>query len=315
MYMKLEVIIPNYNGSDLVEQNLASVLDACAPYKEIQLTIVDDGSKKEDQNALEKFIPLIQKKYKTKINLQLHEKNLGFSSNVDRAALKSNADILVLLNTDVSPEKNFLAPLLSHFADSQVFGVAAMDRSIEGDNTVLRGRGLARWYKGFLIHRKGEVDRSNTFWVSGGSSAVRADIFKKLGGFDSLYNPFYWEDIDLSYRAQKMGYKILFENKSIVTHIHSKGSIKKHYKDSIIQSYAMRNQFTFIWKNITDINLLLSHVFYMPYYLLRSILKRDTVFLKGFYLAILRLPDIMRHRKIQKKEFVLSDDQILSKYL
>lgn len=312
--MKIEIIIPNYNGSDLVEQNLPSVLQACSSYKDIFVTIVDDGSKSEDQEALKNIIPEIQKKYKTKIELQLNEKNLGFSSNVNRAALKSSAEIIILLNTDVSPEKNFLAPLLTHFSDPTIFGVACMDKSIEEDTTVLRGRGLAKWHKGFLVHRKGEVNQDDTFWVSGGSSAVRADIFKKLHGFDPLYNPFYWEDIDLSYRAQKAGYKTIFESKSVVTHVHSKGSIKKHYKDSTIQSYAMRNQFTFVWKNIVDADLLISHIFYLPYYLLRSVLKGDMVFLKGFYLAILRLPDIMKHRKIQKKEFIISDNVILSRY-
>ena len=52
----------------------------------------------------------------------------------------------------------------------------------------------------------------------------------KLGGFDGLYDPFYWEDIDLSYRAQKSGYKVIFEPKSIVTHEHEKGTVKEMFE-------------------------------------------------------------------------------------
>lgn len=313
--MKIEIIIPNYNGSDLVSLNLEKVLLACSDYKDLEITIVDDGSTKADQESLKKIIPSIQKKYKSKINLELNDKNVGFSSNVNRAGLKSSAEILVLLNTDVEPQKDFLKPLLEHFDNPLVFGVACMDKSIEDDKVVLRGRGLAKWHKGFLAHRRGEVDQHNTFWISGGSSAVRAEIYKKLGGFDPLYNPFYWEDIDLSYRAQKAGYKIIFESKSVVVHRHSKGSIKKHYNDSVIKSYAMRNQFTFIWKNMTDFELLASHMVYLPYYLLRALMSGDRIFLIGFYLAILRLPDIMKHRKTQKKMYIISDKQVLSNYL
>lgn len=313
--MKIEVIIPNYNGSDLIKKNLPKVLAAVDTRRDTVITIVDDGSRKEEQEVLSTFIPEIRKTTKVKINLEINEKNVGFSSNINRAALKSTADILVLLNSDVSPQKDFLQPLLDHFTDEKVFGVGCMDKSIEDDNTtVLRGRGLAKWHKGFLVHRKGEVDKDNTFWVSGGSCAVRADVFQKLDGLDPLYNPFYWEDIDISYRAQKAGYKLVFESKSIVTHMHAKGAIKKHYRDNVIKAYAMRNQFTFIWKNITDINLILSHLIRLPYYLLTSLLSKDTIFLKGFYLAIVRLPDIMRHRKKQKKLFVLSDREILSNF-
>lgn len=310
--MKIEIIIPNFNGLELLRKNLPKVLDAARKQKNITVTIVDDGSLLEEQNELSDFVEKINSTSKVQVKLMLYQKNAGFSTNVDRAALISSSDILILLNTDVSPSEDFLEPLLVHFNDDKMFGVGCMDESIE-NKTVLRGRGIGEWKRGFIIHRKGEVDKTDTFWVSGGSGAFRTKTFQMLGGLDPLYDPFYWEDIDLSYRAQKSGYKVLFEPKSIVTHIHKKGSIKKHYKDSVIRAYAMRNQFTFVWKNITDKNLLLFHLVWLPYHLLRAILRGDWVFLKGFFLAILRLLDIMEHRKIQKKQFILSDRDILSK--
>lgn len=312
--MKTEIIIPNYNGFDLIKENLPQIETIVRSEKNISITIVDDGSTPDEQEKLSEFISTFKKSTSIPVTLLLNQKNVGFSSNVNRAALISKATILILFNTDVTPEKGFLAPLLSHFSDPEVFGVACMDKSIEGEKTVLRGRGLARWHKGFLEHRKGEVNNINTFWISGGSSAVRADLFQKLSGFDPLYNPFYWEDIDLSYRAQKAGYKIIFEEKSVVVHMHRKGSIKKHYKDNTILSYAMRNQFTFIWKNITDSSLIASHLMYLPKYLVSALLRRDMIFMKGFCLAFLRLPDIMRHRNIQKRQFKLTDKEILSRF-
>ncbi|MGE5042382.1 MAG: glycosyltransferase family 2 protein [Candidatus Levyibacteriota bacterium] len=308
--MKIEVVIPNYNGYELVEQNLPVVIDSLEDYKEAAITIVDDGSQKEEQRKLELLVEKINKKSPVKVNLLLYQENKGFSSNVNRAALASTADIIVLLNTDVAPHKDFLQYLLPHFKDKEMFGVGCMDESIE-DKTVLRGRGIGEWRKGFLVHHKGEVDKTDTFWVSGGSSAFNREMFQKLGGLDTLYDPFYWEDIDLSYRARKAGYKVLFEPKSIVVHIHKKGSIKKHYRDDVIQSYAMRNQFTFVWKNITDGNLIFSHIFWLPYYLLSALSRFDKIFLKGFLLALMRLPQILNHRNKQKTYYKKTDKELI----
>lgn len=311
--MKLEIIIPNFNGFELIQQNLPKVIDSIKKHPPVTITIVDDGSKVEEQDKLSAYIEKHNKTAKTPVNLMMFQENMGFSSNVDRAALISTSEILVLLNTDVAPHPNFLDSLLPHFKDKNVFAVGCMDESIE-TKTVLRGRGIGEWKRGFIVHRKGEVDKTDTFWVSGGSGAFRTETFQMLGGLDKLYDPFYWEDIDLSYRAQKAGYTVLFEPKSVVIHVHKKGSIKKHYKDETIRSYAMRNQFTFIWKNITDTNLLISHILWLPYYLLRSIIKGDKIFLMGFLLALLRVLDIMKSRKIQKKQFVLTDKEILNRF-
>lgn len=308
--MKIEVIIPNYNGFELIKKNLAEVASSLKKHKDSTITIVDDASYKEEQEKLSSYIQEFNKKSPVEVKLMLFQENKGFSTNVNRAAMLSKADIIVLLNTDVCPTENFLDPILPHFKDEKMFGVGCMDESIE-DKTVLRGRGLAHWHKGFLLHSKGEVDKTDTFWVSGGSSAFNRELFQQLGGLDTLYDPFYWEDIDLSYRAQKAGYKVLFEPKSVVVHVHKKGSIKKHYKDEVIKSYAMRNQFTFIWKNVTDWNLLISHFLYLPYYLLTALLRFDKIFLKGFFLAILRVPDIISHRASQKKYYKVKDKDII----
>ena len=63
-------------------------------------------------------------------------------------------------------------------------------------------------------------------------------MWLKLGGMDTLYSPFYWEDIDLSYRAWKSGYQILYDPNIIVEH-HHESTIAKYFdkkKVSDIQS-------------------------------------------------------------------------------
>lgn len=309
--MKIEIIIPNYNGASLIKKNFTSVLNSLFGYSNCVVTIADDGSDSDDKKILIEYIEEVKKESKIPIQLLENKKNMGFSSNVNSAGLVSKADIIILLNTDVVPEKDFLKPLLSHFSDKNIFGVGCMDKSIEGENTVLRGRGIGRWSRGFLQHSRGEVDRNDTFWLAGGSCAIRGDLFKRLGGLDTLYNPFYWEDIDISYRAQKAGYKIVFENKSIVEHRHALGAIKKHYKASSIKKIAYRNQFIFVWKNITDKSLLLSHFLWLPYHFVKALLRGDSAFFLGFILAVVRIPDIILHRRRQKNLYKKTDKEVI----
>lgn len=310
--MKYNVVIPSYNGADLISKNLQSVLNSLADYKSSKLTIVDDGSREEDYKKLENYISEVKEKTDIPIELIRKDKNSGFSSAVNRGALDSETEYLILLNSDVSPEKNYLMSVMEDFEKNEkLFGVGCMDKSEEETGTVLRGRGLAIWSRGLLIHRKGSIEKSDTFWISGGSSIIKTEIFKKLGGFDEIYDPFYWEDIDLSFRARKLGYELMFENKSVVIHRHSEGAIKKNFSKKKVTKIAYRNQFIFIWKNITDAKLVMSHLLWLPYHLIKGVLRGDSAFLLGFLLALIRLPDIIKRRNNQKKYYKKSDLELL----
>lgn len=306
--MRIDVVIPNYNGSELIKKNLPKVIYETEKYNSL-IIIPDDGSKEEDFNSLSSFVENLKNK---RIKLVRYEKNLGFSSNLNRGVSLSSADFVVLLNSDVIPEKDFLENALKDILnDESLFGVGFMDKSVEAGQTVLRGRGLASWSRGFLIHRRGEVDHEDTFWISGGSSIVRRELFNKLSGFDPLYNPFYWEDIDLSYRARKSGYKVKFQPKSVVVHKHSEGAIKKNFTNFKVKKIAYRNQLIFIWKNITDLSLIMSHLMWLPLSILSAVLRYDLAFILGFLLAVLKLPDIIMRRLSQAKLYKLRDSEII----
>lgn len=308
--MSIGVVVPNYNGLDIIKKNFSSVIKALEKYKDVKIVVVDDGSKNNEVELLEEFL----KNYE-RVTLIKNEKNLGFSSAVNKGIRTLVTDLVVLVNTDVVPEENFLDPILEDFEnDSLLFGVGSMDESIEGEKTVLRGRGIGFWKRGMFLHKKGEVDKTNTFWVSGGSSVVKRDIYNKLGGFDELYNPFYWEDIDLGYRAMKSGFSLKFEPKSKVIHVHNEGAIKKHYKKFRIKTISYRNQFIFIWKNITETGKLLSHLFFLPYYMLTSLVRLDLAFFVGFFLALAKFPDIIFKRIKQKKLYKKTDLEIFSSF-
>ncbi len=308
--MNISIVIPNYNGESILKKNLPKVLESVKEYKLgfVEIIITDDCSSDNSKTIISNFIDSNKKKG-VGIKFLTSDKNKGFSSNVNKGVKEAKGDIVILLNTDVAPSKNFLTPLVKHFDDGDVFAVGCMDESVENGKIVLRGRGTGKWEKGFLVHSAGSLDKKNTLWVAGGSGAFRKEIWDRLGGLDKIYNPFYWEDIDISYRAQKSGYKTLFEKDSVVRHEHDKGAIKREYSLKDVRKIAYRNQFIFVWKN-ADTSLLLSHVVWLPYHLLTG-LFRDYLLIIGFLKALLIIHKVFRSRLKTQVYFKLTDRQVI----
>lgn len=315
--MLVSVIIPNYNGLSLLKKNLPAVLrvlNICeyTSKKKIELLVVDDASTDESVSYLEKSAAT----YTGGVPIRIirNEHNLGFAPSVNKAVKQAKGEYLYLLNSDVTPEQGFLEPLLKNMKDERMFAVGSMDKSIERGKEVLRGRGLGKWERGFLAHRRGEVDGKDTLWVNGGSGLFRKKIWEKLGGFTELYAPYYWEDIDLSYRALKSGYEVLFEPESIVTHRHEEGAILKTQHKGKVKSIAYRNMWLFVWLNATDRSILREHLRFLPIHLLRAFIKGDFRMVHGFFLAFLQLPKILQLRTKSMKHFRKTDSEVVGRF-
>lgn len=299
--LSVSIVIPNWNGVHLLEKNLPSVIAAA---NGAEIIIADDASTDGSVEFLKKNYPMV--------SVVQNNKQQGFAGNVNSGVARATGDIVVLLNTDVRPEKNFLVPLLARFSDPAVAAVGCLEKSHEGKEVVLRGRGVARWEKGYFIHSRGEVNKEDTAWVAGGSAAFRRNVWNELGGMDTIYNPFYWEDIDLSYEIQKAGYRIVFEKKSIVHHFHEEGKIKTAYSPSDVRRIAYRNQFLFQWKNISDPGLWISHCFWTPIRLFQAIFVGDWLMIQGYILAIIKLPALLRSRARVSSHWKIQDYELFS---
>jgi len=284
--MKISIVIPNYNGLALLKKNVPLLLAVLKNDGVItEIIIVDDASEDDSVSWLTTFVSEHKDK-QIEFNIIQNEVNKGFSYTVNKGASVAIGEFIVFLNTDVYPKKGFIEYSIKHFINPHVCAVGFMDESMEDGKIVLRGSGIGMWQKGFYLHKKGEVTTNYTDWVSGGSSIFRKDIFKKLGGFDTVYGPFYWEDIDLSYRAKKNGYQIVFEPKSVVVHEHEKGAILSKYSKEDVMRISYRNQFIFVWNNASPVQLLV-HIIWLPYHLMLSV-KGDRKLLGGFFQALVR---------------------------
>ncbi len=302
--MRVSVVIPNYNGEKLLKDSLPRVISVS---DRAEIIVVDDASTDASIETLKREFP--------QIKLITHRQNLGFSSTVNDGVKNASGSLIYLLNSDVVPSKNYLSLLKNYFLDPEVFAVGSLQKTVEENKTTLRGRGIGKFTKGFLIHQKGEINKKDTLWVGGGAGMFRKSLWEKFGGMNTIYNPFYWEDIDLSYRALKAGYKIYFEERSIVTHSQHKGAIRSSYSPVLIKTIAYRNQFFFIWVNITDNFFLIEHFFWLPYYLIRAIITFDFAFLRGFYLAVLQLRKVLEIHCQNQKRAKISDREVIKKFL
>lgn len=238
--MKVTIAIPNFNGSALLKANLPNIIASGAD----EILIIDDKSLDDSISVLTSEFP--------KVRLLENKKNLGFILTVNKLFEEATGNIVILLNNDIWVEKDFIPPLIKHFSNKNVFAVNCHEKGESWAATF--------WKNGFYEIKRGEDVKGchRSAWASGGSTAVRKEIWLKLGGFDPIFHPGYWEDIDISSRALKAGYEILWEPKSLIEHHHGT-TMKKVFKQKYITWVQQRNQLLFIWKNIKDPKLVREH--------------------------------------------------------
>lgn len=300
--MRVSVVIPNYNGRELLAKNLNKVIAACP---DSEIIVVDDASTDDSLAFLSKEFPSVR--------VVARKENRGFAASVNDGVAKALGDIIFLLNSDAYPQQEALETAVAHFADTSVFAVGLLQKSREDGAEVLRGRGIGTFHRGFLVHAKGSTDKKNTLWASGGAALFSKKIWQKLGGMAGLYNPFYWEDVDISYLAAKSGYRVVFEPGASVVHEQSIGSIRTHYSPHTIKTISYRNQFYFVWVSL-DASYLFWHVTVLPLYLLKAFFTGDWAYIVGFIKAADHWGPVIRLRKIRKSLWKKSDREVLAPF-
>lgn len=252
------VVIPNWNGRDLLEKYLPSVIAALSDFPGSEIVVVDNGSEDGSAQFVREHFP--------QVRVLALERNLGFGGGSNAGFAAARNDIVVLLNSDMRVERNFLQPLLDGFADHKTFAVSCQIFFTDPEKP-RQETGLTEgwWLQGCLrVRHRAEPeirDLYPCFYGGGGSSAFDRRKFLALGGFDELFKPFYLEDTDLGYLAWKRGWKVLYQPASVVYHEH-RGTIGKRFSDVYIQSVLKKNFLLFTWKNIHDWRWLGPHFFF-----------------------------------------------------
>ncbi|MDD4893910.1 MAG: glycosyltransferase [Candidatus Omnitrophica bacterium] len=302
---KISMVIPNYNGVAYLKECLPSVFSAEGfTDGQNEVLVVDDGSKDGSVDFIRNNFP--------KVRIIQNKRNRGFGFTCNRGIKAAENEVIVLINNDIILTKDFLKPLLYHLEKEDVFAVTPKLYGWDRE-TFVWGMHMGHFDDGY-IRLWNEADTRNgdrikqaspSIFAIGGAMVFRKRDFIWLGGFDPIYRPNCWEDIDISYRALKRGLKVVYEPSSLMYH---KGRATLTYE----RHKEIKNELLFTWKNITSGKLLKSHLNLLP----RNLYKNKMAFLKGLFWALNHIPDALLER-IWERGFVTEpeDQKIFNKIM
>lgn len=329
----ISVIIPTYNGNELLEKYLFSVAEACKNYSgEWEIIVVEDGG--------DSPLPLLSRSGLEEVKYIRREQNNGFSCAMNTGIHSAKGKIIISLNNDVKVTPNFLLPLLKYFDDPSVFSVKPKSILPDGSNESIKVIQINKGMVESLTYndeitlnpplQKGGRGILELVYSCAGSAAYDKNKLLELGGFDEIYSPFYWEDFDLGYRAVKRGWKNIYEPQSVVYHEHGatiskttkvgpSGSPSGQSPPSLKlwrakQSIFIRNREIFYWKNIHDISLNFTALFSFPVRFIKAILLGKKDISQGLLLFLKLLPVVMKKRLEEKNTSKIKDREIIKKF-
>jgi GT2 family glycosyltransferase len=234
----VSIIIPNYNGHSLLEKYLPYTLRAIeladVPF---ELIIVDDCSS-------DGSVDLVRARY-PEVKILVNPVNRGFSYTCNRGIREAEMELVLLLNSDVSLSEDYFARLWRYFDAPDTFGVMSRivnsGEKIEDAARFLSFSGMK--FKGtHFFYSNDPSKKTPTAYLSGANALVSREKLMELSGFDEVFSPFYCEDVDLSFRAWRLGWKCYYEHDAVCHHevsttIRSANSKKK------LLSVVYRNKF------------------------------------------------------------------------
>ena len=202
--MQVSVVIPCYNSERYILACIKSVL--LQKQKPSEIIIVDDGSRDRTLKVVNESI----KKYKL-IRVVQHKTNKGLAEARNTGLLVANGEIVVFIDSDCLMDPNLLKYVTEDFSDPQIVGVG-------GQEVVKTPRTIYDKYRKTFPQSWGENKIVNPPFLWGLCFSFRRNILLKSGLFSSMFKT-NGEDVDISLRLMKMGYKLLYDPRIKVNHI------------------------------------------------------------------------------------------------
>ena len=214
---------------------------------------------------------LFLKENHPKISIISLSENLGLAGGYNEGLKKVNSKYFILVNSDIEVTKSWINPLIKVLRNNHNI-VAVQPKILSYENkTHFEHAGAAG---GFLDRYgypfcRGRIfnftekdgrqydDYQEIFWASGACLAVKAEEFKKIGGFDSSFFA-HMEEIDLCWRFKNLGKNIFYTSESLVYHVGG-GTLNYNSPNKIFLNY--RNNLWMIHKNYLSSNSLLYFIF------------------------------------------------------
>lgn len=248
---KVAIVILNWNGSDMLQMFLPSVIDSANP--DVSIYVADNASQDDSVDVVKKNFP--------DVKLIILDKNYGYAEGYNRALSCVDAEYAVLLNSDVEVTKDWLAPLIS-FMDANSNVAACQPKILSWrDKSTFEYAGAAGGYIdcwgypfcrgrlfGTVEKDSGQYDAvSKVFWATGAALFVRLTDFWDIGGLDSDFFA-HMEEIDFAWRLHSRGKDVACVPTSVVYHVGA-ATLKESPRKTFLN---FRNNLLMLYKNLPN---------------------------------------------------------------
>jgi GT2 family glycosyltransferase len=295
----LSVIIPSFNGDTLLRRHLpgvvtqARVLPAGA-----EVVVVDDGSEAGTDATAEVVRSVGAPAWVLRLAA-----NRGFAAACNAGAAAATGQTLFFLNNDIELVPGCLTALARVLGENpSLFGATPV--LVNAEDGFAESSICLRFVHGvFDVHFPGREglapagagELRPVASGCGGALACRREAFEALGGFTELFVPFYWEDIDLGWRARRAGMAIVEVGDALVLHEHARTIGARHSQRQIRTIYE-RNRLLFTWRHLAGPRAWLAHLAWLPLRLVGG-LVRGTPTARALPAALARLGSVVRLRR------------------
>ena len=215
---RVAIVVLNWNGITDTIPCLDSLL--VQSYKNSTIVVVDNGSKDDSLNILEKYTL----ENKDKVHLIPNSVNKGFTGGVNTGikwAIENDFEYVALFNNDAVADKNWLQNLVDAIQPNKIGISTGLLLHEDGKTIDSSGDWVSKWGLAFPRNRGDAVAKAPesglVFGATGGATLYKTALFKNIGLFDELFFAYY-EDADISFRAQLAGYKVFYSEDAIAYH-------------------------------------------------------------------------------------------------
>ncbi len=310
--MKTAVVIPNYNGADYLATAIDSILEQTQGNT---LIVVENGSSDTSKEIVKTC------EQQGRVVALYNTENLGFDGGVNtgiRYALEHGFDAVALFNNDAIADKDWLKSLVQELQGSTGI-VTGIIQSLDGSHIDTTGDILTVWGlsyprgRGLTVKTNPHTKKEFVFGASGGASLYSTKMLREIGLFDEDFFAYY-EDADISFRAQLAGWKVVYTPSAICYHRISATSTQM--KKGFMTYQSVKNMPMVVSKNtpgslrhIIYPRFILAYVFFLGSALLRG---EGWPALKGFGRFLSLIPKKLKERRVIQQDMEVSSDYILS---
>ena len=235
--MLISVIIPAYNEEENIGNCLHALMNQDFSREKYEVIVIDDGSTDNTPHIVDSF-PGVR---------LLRQKNQGPAKARNWGAWEAKGEFILFTDADCVPHENWITEIMKSFEENA--DIIAVKGSFETRQTKLISRFAQIEYldKDDKLKKEPYID-----FVGTDSAGYRSEVFLQAGGFDTVFPQASAEDVELSYRLANQGYKIIFNPRAKVYHLHAESLMdywKKKYKFAYWRIVAVKKHPNKIWKD------------------------------------------------------------------